>query len=158
MPSDTLHWQRSESTWAQVMACYLTSPSHYLNHCLMGAITVYHGLTITIVYPKTKEWWVLGHFLSIMVNSLRPTCQVTPHGNRDLAHRTQFMLPDCRQQGIKLISMNQVPWHSCEGNFSRDSSAIQHQNQLGNDSSKFSFRSPRDQWVKPDGDMAHPYW
>ena len=29
-PSDTIWRQRSESTLAQVMACYLTAPSHYL--------------------------------------------------------------------------------------------------------------------------------
>ena len=30
-PSDTILWQRSGSTLAQVMACCLTAPSHYLN-------------------------------------------------------------------------------------------------------------------------------
>ena len=32
-PSDTIWRQRSGSTWAQVMACCLTAPSHYLNQC-----------------------------------------------------------------------------------------------------------------------------
>ena len=32
-PSDTIWWQRSGSTLAQVMACCLTAPSHYLNQC-----------------------------------------------------------------------------------------------------------------------------
>ena len=54
--------------------------------------------------------------------------------------------------------MNKVQWHSAEGNFSWDTSDIHHQNQLENDSSKFSLRSPRGQWVKPDWGMAHPYW
>ena len=32
-PSDTIWWRRSGSTLAQVMACCLTAPSHYLNQC-----------------------------------------------------------------------------------------------------------------------------
>ena len=32
-PSDTIWQQRSLSTLAQVMACCLTAPSHYLNQC-----------------------------------------------------------------------------------------------------------------------------
>ena len=32
-PSDAIWWQISESTLAQVMACCLTAPSHYLNQC-----------------------------------------------------------------------------------------------------------------------------
>ena len=31
-PSEDLWWHRSGSMWAQVMACCLTAPSHYLNH------------------------------------------------------------------------------------------------------------------------------
>ena len=31
--SDTIWWQRSGSTLAQVMACYLRAPSHYRNQC-----------------------------------------------------------------------------------------------------------------------------
>ena len=33
VPSNTIWWQRSGSTLAQVMACCLTAPSHYLNQC-----------------------------------------------------------------------------------------------------------------------------
>ena len=32
-PSDTIWWQRSGSTLTQVMACCLTTPSHYLSQC-----------------------------------------------------------------------------------------------------------------------------
>ena len=32
-PSDAIWWQRSGSTLAQVMACCLMAPSHYLNQC-----------------------------------------------------------------------------------------------------------------------------
>ena len=32
-PSDAIWWHRSGSTLAQVMACCLTAPRHYLNQC-----------------------------------------------------------------------------------------------------------------------------
>ena len=32
-PSDAIWWHRSGSTWAQLLACCLTAPSHYLNQC-----------------------------------------------------------------------------------------------------------------------------
>ena len=32
-PGDVIWWQRTGSTLAPVMACCLTAPSHYLNHC-----------------------------------------------------------------------------------------------------------------------------
>ena len=35
MPSDAIWRQRTGSTLAQVMACCLTAPSHYLNQCLL---------------------------------------------------------------------------------------------------------------------------
>ena len=41
-----------------------------------------------------------------------------------------------------------VQWHSYEGSFTRDTSAIDHYNQLKNYSSKIYFESPRGQWVK----------
>ena len=39
-PSDTIWQQRSGSTLAQVMACCLTAPSHYLNQCWLIIIEV----------------------------------------------------------------------------------------------------------------------
>ena len=32
-PSDAIRWHKTGSTLAQVMACCLTAPSHYLNQC-----------------------------------------------------------------------------------------------------------------------------
>ena len=40
-PHDTIWWQRSKSTLAQVMACWLTAPSNYLNKCLLIISKVY---------------------------------------------------------------------------------------------------------------------
>ena len=39
-PSEAIWRQRSESTFAQVMACCLTAPSHYLNQCWFIISTV----------------------------------------------------------------------------------------------------------------------
>ena len=44
-PSDTIWRQRSMSTLAQIMACCLTAPSHYLNQCWLitsGANGILH--------------------------------------------------------------------------------------------------------------------
>ena len=79
-PSDAIWWHRSGSTLAQVMACCLTAPSHYLNKC-----------------------WLI---------------------------------------------ITKVEWHSPEGNFTEDISAINHRNWLEKYSSKISLKSPRPQWVK----------
>ena len=78
-PSDVRWRHGSGSRLAQVMACCLTAPSHYLNRC-----------------------WLI---------------------------------------------INKVHWHSHEGNFTRDTSAISHSNKLENYLSKSSLKSPRDQWV-----------
>ena len=48
-PSDTMWWHRSGSTLVQVMACYLTAPSHYLNQCwliIKGLWHLFEGITI----------------------------------------------------------------------------------------------------------------
>ena len=39
-PSDVIWWQGSRSTLAQVMACCLKAPSHYLNQCWLMIIEV----------------------------------------------------------------------------------------------------------------------
>ena len=43
-PRDAIRWHRSGSTLAQVMACCLTAPSHYLNQCwLIISYVVWHS-------------------------------------------------------------------------------------------------------------------
>ena len=90
-PSDAIWRQRSRSTLAQVMACCLTAPSHYLNQC----------------------WLIIG----------------------------------------------MVQWHLYEGSFTRDTSTIDHLNQLENYSYKIYSESPRGQRVNgllPDGTIPLP--
>ena len=43
-PSDAMWRQRTVSTLAQVMACFLTAPSHYLNQCwrIMNLVLWHH--------------------------------------------------------------------------------------------------------------------
>ena len=73
-PSDVIWRDRRRSTFAQVMVCCLTAPSHYLNQC----------------------WCII----------------------------------------------NQDQWHSSEGNFARDTTAINQYDQLKNCFSKMSFKLP----------------
>ena len=49
-PSETIWWYRSGSTLAQVMACCLTAPSHYLNQCwlIIGSIHLKVILTVML--------------------------------------------------------------------------------------------------------------
>ena len=43
-PNNAIWWQRSGSTFAQVMACCLTAPSHYLNQCwLIKSKVLWHS-------------------------------------------------------------------------------------------------------------------
>ena len=79
-PCDSIWWHRSLSTLAQVMACCLMAPSHYLYQC----------------------WLVVSKVL----------------------------------------------WHSSEGNYTRDTSSINHCKKLENDLSKISYKFPWGQWVK----------
>ena len=78
--SDTMWRHKFMSTLAQIMACCLTAPSHYLNQC-----------------------WLI-------------------------------------------ISM--VPWHSPKGYFTRNTSAINNENELEMHLSNISLKFPRGQWVK----------
>ena len=78
-PSDAIWRQWSWSTLAQVMACCLTAPSHYLNQC-----------------------WLI---------------------------------------------ISKVEWHSSKGEFTRDTSAINHWNYLENSGPKISFKFPGGRWV-----------
>ena len=44
LPSDVIWWQGSKSTLAQIMACCLTAPRHYLSQCwLMISEVLWHS-------------------------------------------------------------------------------------------------------------------
>ena len=70
-PSDAIRWHRSESTMAQVMACCLTAPSHYLNQCWLLLIEVLQHLpqrNFTVSAQATILW---HKFANYTINQLR---------------------------------------------------------------------------------------
>ena len=59
-PSDVIWWQGSRSTLAQVMACCLTAPSHYLNQCwLIISEVLWHTPHRKCLYSSLKWFWNL---------------------------------------------------------------------------------------------------
>ena len=73
--SDTIWWHRSGSTLAQVMACCLTVPSHYLNKCwLIIKCALWHsGLSLGLqgLYSTTNcAYNILGRFTIIPQNQI----------------------------------------------------------------------------------------
>ena len=62
-PSDAIWWHRSGSTMAQVMACCLTAPSHYLNQC---------WLIISEIIPMYRLW------LHGLYGLYAPRCPLSP--------------------------------------------------------------------------------
>ena len=59
-PSDTIWRQRSGSILAQVMACCLTAPSHYLNQCwLIISEVQWHSYKDNFTYASTINHWNL---------------------------------------------------------------------------------------------------
>ena len=59
-PSDTIWWNRSGSTRAQVMACCLMAPSHYLNQCWLE-ITAIHPSEISQKIIKCERYSGKNH-------------------------------------------------------------------------------------------------
>ena len=57
-PSDAMWWHRSKSTSDQVMPCFLTAPSHYLNQCwfIIGAVLWY--FTCGHFQSRFRQWHV----------------------------------------------------------------------------------------------------
>ena len=87
-PSDTIWWYSSGSTLAQVMACCLMAPSHYLNQCwLLIREVLWHthvkNFTLSAIMQSCPEpcrpfeWDTLETIKSIVILCLQ--CGVTPH-------------------------------------------------------------------------------
>ena len=60
-PSDVIWWHRSVSTLAQVMACCLTAPSHYLNQCWLIISEVLWHSPFYITSFKSMHLRLLSH-------------------------------------------------------------------------------------------------
>ena len=58
-PGDAIWRQRSGSTLAQVMACCLTAPSHYLNQCwlIIGGVTWHSSQGISLRQCEDTNRW-----------------------------------------------------------------------------------------------------
>ena len=64
-PSDTIWWQGSRSTLAQVMACCLTAPSHYLSQCW---VIITEAISLEISQPSVNKISLKIIFLKIYSN------------------------------------------------------------------------------------------
>ena len=111
-PSDTIWRQRSGSTLAQVMACCITAPSHYLNQrCLIISKVYWHSYkgSFTRDTPAIDHWNQLENY-SCKIYFESPTSQRVKmnkyHSNApncyQSSHDTQPHTP-CQQQKIFLF-------------------------------------------------------
>ena len=87
-PCDAIWWHRSRSTLAQVMACCLMAPSHYMNQCwLLICVVLWHSLEsnyvgnaqvfFIIIGIWKLHWKLLPHLLwAIELNFLSPEIHV----------------------------------------------------------------------------------
>ena len=76
-PSDVIWQQGSRSTFAQVMACCLTAPSHYLNQCwLMISGVLWHSADSNFT-ENTQDvyFWNELEIYKFETNQTLPRCQ-----------------------------------------------------------------------------------
>ena len=67
-PNDVIWWHRSRSTLAQVMACCLTTPSHYLNQCwLISRKGQWHSVEGNL----PKDGSPFNHYISLKMTCLK---------------------------------------------------------------------------------------
>ena len=79
-PSDTIWQQRSGSTLAQVMACCLTAPSHYLNQCwLIISKVQWHSSECSFTKDTStiSHWNYLENYLSNFFSNLQGANELT---------------------------------------------------------------------------------
>ena len=73
-PGDAKRRHRSPSTLAQVMACCLTAPSHYLNQCwLIISKAQWHSANSSFTWDTTaiSHWKLENHFAKIPLKAPR---------------------------------------------------------------------------------------
>ena len=75
-PSDATWWQRTESILAQVMACCLTAPSHYLNQCQLIISTFLCHPSEGITLRKSEE----TNQLNKIENYIFKIASISPRG------------------------------------------------------------------------------
>ena len=74
-PNNVIWWQKTGSTLAQVMACCLTAPSHYLNQCWFTISTVHwHSFEYNLTRDTSainEQNWLENYFPKISLKSPR---------------------------------------------------------------------------------------
>ena len=87
-PGDAIWWHGTRSTLAQVMACCLMAPSHYLNQCWLSILEVpWHSSGCIIIRrsEETNQWNKNENCIFIMASTsprdqwvnCAPTCRIT---------------------------------------------------------------------------------
>ena len=96
------------------------------------------------------SFWKRHIFLQcFQVNSLGPSDAIWRQRSGSTVAQVMaccLMAPSHYQNQCWLI-ISKVEWHSSKGNFTRDTSAVNHWNCLKNWVPKMSFKFPRGQWV-----------
>ena len=101
-----------------------------------------------------KDFYILIQILlqivpQNLINSLWPSDAIWPH--RTWSTLAQVMACCLMASSHYLnqcwLIISKVQSHSSGNHFTKDTTAINHWNQFENSLSKFSFKSPRDQWV-----------
>ena len=64
-PSDAIWRPRTESTLAQVMACCLMAPSHYLNQCWLIIRVRSCGFHVRAISQELPQWSITKIYLKI---------------------------------------------------------------------------------------------
>ena len=123
------------STLVQVMTCCLTAPNHYLNQCWQEIIiheANWHlaegNFTETVVCHSLQRVWKL----QILTNSLWPSDAIWRHRSGStlaLVMACCLTAPSHYLNQCWLITSTDQ-WRLSKGNFTRDTPAIIHKNQL----------------------------
>ena len=122
--SDAIWWHRSGSTLAQVMACCLMAPSHYLNQCLLS---IYEVLWLS---HEGKFHRNCSYQSMKLFDSLWPSDTIWRHKSWSTLAQVMawyLMAPSHYLNQCWLI-ISKVQWHPSESNFTTDASAISHWN------------------------------
>ena len=83
-PSDTICWDRIASTVAQIMACCLMAPSHYLNQCWLIISEVLWHASEGIIIRRSEDQ---ENKVDIVILKLHPDLQ----GTNDFTYTVKFL-------------------------------------------------------------------
>ena len=92
----------------------------------------------------TIPWLIM-----FIVNPLQPTDAIWQHRSGSTLARVMAwcLRAPSHYMNHFFFTISEIHWHSSEGNFTRDTSTLNHWNYPENYLSKFEFKSTRGQWV-----------